>query len=192
LFCTACGFTGEGKMKKKKYWLVSELIVIGIFAAVIKIVSLAVAFAGGGMNPLTLLLKNAIFTILLVVLLHKVRKFGTLTLFTAVSAIVSLLLMGSGVTLLPAALVACLLAEGLIVLTGGYRNMFSLLLGVAAYDLLTKGLALGMSWLMMREQPELIITVAIMIGLGYFGSLIGLGGGFIFVKELRHAGIIHE
>jgi len=179
-------------MKKKKYWLVSELIVIGIFAAVIKIVSLAVAFAGGGMNPLTLLLKNAIFTILLVVLLHKVRKFGTLTLFTAVSAIVSLLLMGSGVTLLPAALVACLLAEGLIVLTGGYRNMFSLLLGVAAYDLLTKGLALGMSWLMMREQPELIITVAIMIGLGYFGSLIGLGGGFIFVKELRHAGIIHE
>lgn len=179
-------------MRKKKHWLVSELIVIGIFAAVIKIVSLAIAFAGGGMNPLTLMLKNAVYTILLVVLLHKVRKFGALTLFTAVSGLVSLLLMGSGITLLPAMLLACLVSEGLILLTGGYKSMFSLLLGVAAYDLLTKGLALGMSWLMMREQPELIITVTIMIAIGYAGSVLGLGGGVIFVKELRHAGIVHE
>ncbi len=179
-------------MKKKQHWQVSELIVIGIFAAVIKIVSLVVAFAGGGMNPLTLLLKNAIYTILLIVLLHKVRKFGALTLFTAISALVSLLLMGSGVTLLPAMLVACLISETLIVLTGGYGSMFSLLLGVATYDLLTKGLSLGMSWVVMREQPQLMITVSIMIAIGYVGSILGLGGGVIFVKELRHAGIVHE
>lgn len=178
--------------KKKQHWLVSELIVIGIFAAIVKIITLAVAFAGGGMNPLTLMLKNAIYTILLVVLLHKVRKFGALTLFTTVSALISLLLMGSGIILLPTMLVACLIAETLIVLTGGYGNMFSLLLGVGAYDLLSKGLALGLSWLVMREQPELIITATIMIVIGYAGSVLGLGGGVMFVKELRHAGIIHE
>lgn len=179
-------------MKTKQHWLVGELILMGIFAAVVKISSLFIAFAGGGMNPLTLMLKNAVYTILLVVLLHKVRKFGALTLFTAVSALVSLLLMGSGIALLPAMLAACLLAEGVIMLTGGYGNLFSLLLGVGMYDLLSKAMALGMSWVMMREQPQLIITAAVMIAIGWIGSLLGLGGGVMFVKELRHAGIIHE
>ncbi|MEF2146366.1 MAG: MptD family putative ECF transporter S component [Desulfovibrionaceae bacterium] len=175
-----------------KNWPVRDLIMIGIFAAIIKISSLVVAFAGGGMNPLTLLLKNAIHTTLLVVLLYKVRRFGTLTLFVCVSAVVGLLLMGGGITLLPAMIVAGLLAEAFIVLFGGYANTFALLFGVALFDLLTKSLSLGMSWLMMREQPALLVTVSLMVTVGYVGSLMGLGGGVMFVKELRHAGIVRR
>ena len=51
------------------YWNVRELVVIGIFAAVIKVSSILVALVGGGMNPLTLIMKNLLFTTLLVVLL---------------------------------------------------------------------------------------------------------------------------
>ncbi|MGE4292633.1 MAG: MptD family putative ECF transporter S component [Desulfovibrio sp.] len=177
---------------RRRYWQVHDLIVIGIFAAVIKIASLAVALMGGGMNPLTLLLKNAVFTSLLVVLLHKVPRFGTLTLFIAVSAVVSLLLMGSGAILLPASLLAGLASEAVILLVGGYGRTLPILLGVAVFDLTSKGMALGMSWLTMREQPALLVTVSIMVVMGYVGALMGLGGGVYFVKELRHAGIVRQ
>ncbi len=179
-------------MKNKIPWQVSDLVVVGVFTALIKAMSMLITFAGGGMNPLTLIIKNCVFTALLVVLLYKVRRFGVLMLFTLVSAIVSLLLMGSGITLLPAMLLAGLFAEGLVMLCGGYSKTPALLLGVASYDLLSKGLALGFSWLVMREQPELLLTVTIMIIIGYVGSILGLGGGVAFVRELRHAGIIHN
>ena len=90
---------------KRPYWRSQELVTIGIFAAAIKLSALLIALAGGGMNPVTLLLKNLVFTTLLIVLVSKVRKFGTLTLFTAVSMVVSVLLMGGSVALLPAAIV---------------------------------------------------------------------------------------
>lgn len=173
-------------------WQVSELITIGIFAAVIKVSSLAIALAGGGMNPVTLVLKNAVFTALLIVLLHKVRVFGTLTLFTLISAVVSLLLMGAGLTLLPAMLLAGLASETLVKVLGGYGRTAALMLGVAMFDLLSKALALGFSWLMMREQPALMLTSTVMVTVGYVGSLLGLWGGVAFVKELRHAGIVRK
>ncbi len=179
-------------MKKNISWQVSDLVVIGVFTALIKATALLITFAGGGMNPITLIVKNCVFTTLLVVLLYKVRRFGVLLLFTLVSAIVSLLLMGSGITLLPAMLLAGLFAEGLVFLCGGYTKTPALLLGVATYDILSKGLALGFSWLVMREQPELLLTVSVMILIGYVGSIIGLGGGVAFVRELRHAGIVHN
>ena len=62
-------------LPKKRYWQVRELIVIGIFAALIKVSTLLIAIAGGSMNPVTLVLKNIVATSLLVVLLYKVRKF---------------------------------------------------------------------------------------------------------------------
>ncbi len=173
-------------------WQVGDLVVVGVFTALIKASTMIVTFAGGGMNPLALLLKNCLFTTLLIVLLYKVSKFGVILLFTLVSAIVSLLLMGSGITLMPAILLAGLVAEGLVFLCGGYTKPLALLLGVAVYDLLSKGFALGLSWLVMREQPELLLTVSFMIAIGYVGSLVGLGGGMAFVRELRHAGIIHN
>lgn len=183
---------GRADLAAAPRWLVSELITIGIFAAVIKVSSLAIALAGGGMNPVTLILKNAVFTALLVVLLHKVRVFGTLTLFTLISAVVSLLLMGAGITLLPAMLLAGLLSEALVKVLGGYGRTAALMLGVAMFDLLSKALALGFSWLMMREQPALMITSTVMVTVGYLGSLLGLFGGVAFVKELRHAGIVRR
>ncbi len=178
--------------RKSRHWPVRELIVIGIFAAVVKVASLVIALIGGGMNPLTLLAKNAVFTSLLVVLLHKVPRLGTLTLFIGVSAIVSLLLMGSGAILLPVSLVAALLSELVILLAGGYRRTIGIMMGVAVYDLSSKGLSLGLSWLVMREQSALLITISIMVAIGYIGALIGLGSGHLFVKELRHAGIVHQ
>ena len=61
-------------------WTAQELVVLGVFAAAAKISSLLIALAGGGMNPVMLILKNLVFTTLLVVLLTKVPKSGTLLL----------------------------------------------------------------------------------------------------------------
>lgn len=177
---------------KRFHWPVRDLIVIGIFAAVVKIASLAIALVGGGMNPLTMLIKNAVFTSLMVVLLHKVPRPGTMVLFIGVSAMVSLLLLGSGAILLPVSLVAALLSEAVIALAGGYRRTTGILLGVAVFDFASKGATLGLSWLIMREQPGLLITISIVVAIGYVGALMGLGGGTLFVKELRHAGIVHQ
>ncbi len=179
-------------LKRKPHWPVRDLIVIGIFAAVVKIASLGIALIGGGMNPLTLLAKNAVFTSLLVVLLHKVPRFGTLTLFIGVSAIVSLLLMGNAAILLPVSLASALLSELIIMIAGGYSRTTGILLGVAVYDLASKGISLGLSWLIMREQPALLLTISAMVGFGYLGALAGLGSGHLFVKELRHAGIVRQ
>ena len=45
----------------------------------------------------------------------------------------------------------------------------------------------------MRENLQLVAAGAMMIVLGYLGSLIvGLPAGYKFVKELRHAGLIRE
>ena len=110
---------------KTAYWKSQELVMIGVFAAAIKLSSLLIALAGGGMNPVTLMLKNLVFTTLLIVLLAKVKKSGTLLLFTAVSMIVSVLLMGGSITLLPAALVGAIAAEIAILLTGGFKHTWT-------------------------------------------------------------------
>ncbi len=178
--------------RRARYFEVRELVTIGIFSAVIRVSSLLVALIGGGMNPLTLILKNLVFTSLLVVMLHKVRKFGALTLFIAVNTLVSMLLMGGSVVLLPAMLAAGLVAEGIILLLGGYGRTMALMLGVAAYDILFKVGSLGVSWLYAREQPQMLVMASIFIAVGYLGSLAGLFAGSRFVRELRHAGIVRD
>lgn len=176
----------------RPYWLVRELVTIGVFAALIKVSSILVALVGGGMNPLTLVLKNLIFTTLLVVLMFKVRKPGTLLLFNAVSILMSMLLMGGGFFLLPAMILAGLAAEGLILALGGYGRGWAVLAGVACYDLLFKISSLGISWIFVREQPELLWMSAVFVLIGYCGAIAGLPVGSRFVKELRHAGIVHR
>ncbi len=178
--------------KKEPYWKLQDLVTIGVFAAVTKVSSLLVALVGGGMNPLTMILKNLVFTTLVVVLLYKVRKFGTLLLFVLVSTIISMLLMGGNLFLLPPMLLAGLLAEGIIVVSGGYTKSLQLLIGVGLYDLLYKSSALALSWLYMREQPELLVMATIAVVIGYLGSIIGLFTGMLFVRELRHACIIRN
>jgi energy-coupling factor transport system substrate-specific component len=89
-------------------------------------------------------------------------------------------------------LLAGLCAEGLIVVLGGYGKRANLILGVALYDLLFKLASLGMSWIFVREQPQLLWMITIFVVIGYSGSLAGLFVGARFVKELRHAGIVRD
>ncbi|WP_319523077.1 MptD family putative ECF transporter S component [uncultured Desulfosarcina sp.] len=182
----------EGASIPRRYWEFRDLAVIGIFSALSKTASVMVALVGGGMNPLTLILKNMVFTTLLVVALFKVRKFGTLLLFTVVNTIFGALLMGGELVLLPPMLLAGLLAELVIASTGGYAKTLALMLGVAVYDLGYKAGALGLSWLFMREQPQLMWLMSVMVIIGYAGALAGLFVGARFVKELRHAGIVRH
>lgn len=177
---------------RARYWAVRELVTVGVFAALTKVSSLLVALMGGGMNPLTLVLKNLVFTVLALVLLFKLRKAGTLLLFTLVNVLVSMLLMGGGFFLLPSMLAAGLAAEGIILLLGGYRNEMALVAGIACYDILFKAGSFGVSWLFVREQPELLWFTGVVVAIGYVGALAGLPVGLRFLRELRHAGIVHE
>ena len=170
-------------------WTAQELVVLGVFAAAAKISSLLIALAGGGMNPVMLILKNLVFTTLLVVLLTKVPKSGTLLLFTAVTMLVSLLLLGGSVALIPAAFVGAAAGEA-GKLAGGFGRLRGVIAAVAAYDLVSKSFSLGVAYLFLRESPGLMQIVIPIVGVSYLGCLLGLWGGKNSVAELRHAGLI--
>lgn len=173
-----------------RHWTTQELVTIGVFASVIKASSLLVAFMGGGMNPVTLMAKNCLYTMLLLTLLHKVPKLGTLTLVTMVTAFVSILLMGQGILHTPGAFLACFVAELAIWALGGYGSTRNLVLGVLIYESCAKILGLVMSYLSLREQPAMLIPIMIFLSIGAMGSLLGLYLGTKFTRELRHASII--
>jgi energy-coupling factor transport system substrate-specific component len=179
-------------IRKKRYWQTRELIVIGTFAALIRISTLLIAIAGGGMNPVSLLLKNMVATSLLIVLAHKVRKFGVLTLYVLINSVFSILLMSNHLMILPGMLIAGLMCDSVIMIAGGYRRGWALVLGVGLFDLSSRAISLGYSYLMVREEPRLLIMSALVVAIGYIGCLSGLVSGLFFVKELRHAGIIRE
>ena len=175
-----------------RYWSAHELVVIGVFAAAAKVSTLLVALAGGGMNPVSLLLKNLIYTTLLVVMLYRVRKAGTLLLFSLVSMLVSALLLGASITLLPAILMGALMAEAFVALGGGYSRAWGPVLAVGVYDIVSRASSLGISWLFMRENPSLLMAAVPVVILGYLGAAAGLVTGYNAVKELRHAGIVRQ
>lgn len=179
-------------LPRRQAWPVRDLVLLGIFAAAAKVSTLLVALLGGGMNPVTLLAKNCLFTILLLVLLCKLRKPGALGLFIAVNMLISLFFMGGTLTLLVPMLVGAGLGESAMLLAGGARRPWSPFLGAAVYDLTSKILSLGMSWLMMRENPAMLYMAVPIVALGYLGSLFGLWAGGRAVKELRHAGFVSE
>ena len=180
-------------MKRDFYWRTEDLVVVGLFAALSKAVSLAIALVGGGMNPFTLFLKNGVATALLVVLVARVGRFGVLTLQVLVTGMVSLLMFGGMATLFIPNLIAAFLCDCVIALLGGYRSIIAVLLGVAAFDFLGRAMSLGYSFLMSRENMGLVMMAAATVTLGYLGCLlVGLPFGAKFVKELRHAGIIRE
>ncbi len=181
-------------MTRQFYWDTESLVTVGLFTALAKVVSLMVALLGGGMNPLTLFLKNGIATALLAVLVARVRKFGVLALYVLVGQVISFLIAGGGMSLLlPGFLVAALVSDALIAMFGGYRRIGAVLAGVAVYDFLGRALSLGYSFLHARENLAMVAVAGVFIVLGYLGCLlIGLPCGAKFVKELRHAGIIRE
>lgn len=184
----------EGARGGGFYWDTESLIVVGLFTALGKAASLLVALLGGGMNPVTLLLKNGIATALLVVMLARVRRFGTLALYTLVAQVISFLMTGGiMVGTLPFYLLGALAADALIACCGGYRRIGAVLLGVAVYDALGRMLSIALSFLMARENVGMVGVGAAIVTFGYLGCLlIGLPCGAKFVKELRHAGIIRE
>ncbi len=178
----------------RHYWDTESLVVVGLFTALSKVVSLMIALLGGGMNPLTLFLKNGVATALLVVLVARVGKFGVLALYVLVGQVVSFLIAGGGMSmLLPGFLIAALLSDGLVSLCGGYRRIGAVLAGVALYDLLGRAISMGYSLLHAREIMAMVAVAGVFIAIGYLGCVfIGLPCGAKFVKELRHAGIIRE
>jgi len=170
-------------------WPVRELVMIGVFSAAVKVSTLAVALIGGGMNPVTLLAKNCIFTTLLIILLFKVRKPGTLLLFSAINFLISLLLLGGNITLLVPLVFGACLAELTTRLTGGISRPWGPFVSVGMFDFLSKVLSLGISWLFSRENPAMLYMVVPFVAIGYLGSVIGLFTGYTSVRELRRAGL---
>ena len=173
-------------------WSAHDLVVLGVFSAAAKLSTLVVALAGGGINPVTLLLMNLIFTTMLVVMLYKVRTPGTLVLFVLVNMLISMLLLGGSITLLPSMLGGALLGEAAAFAAGGLLRPWGPVLAVGVYDLSSKIFSLGMSWLALRESPAMLVPVAIIVALGYVGSFMGLFSGVRAVRELRHAGIVRN
>lgn len=183
----------EGRSWLRRFgdrWGARDLVVIGVFAATAKLSTVLIAMVGGGMNPVSLLLKNVVFTTLLVIMLYKVRQPGTLSLFVIVSALVNFLLLGGNVTLIPPMLVAALVSEAVMKFVKSLGWKGAVFWGVGCFDFLSKGLSLAESYLMMRESPALMAVVLPIVLIGYAGSLIGLYTGYRSMKELRHAGIV--
>lgn len=183
----------EGRSWLRRFgdrWGARDLVVIGVFAATAKLSTVLIAMVGGGMNPVSLLLKNVVFTTLLVIMLYKVRQPGTLSLFVIVSALVNFLLLGGNVTLIPPMLVAALVSEAVMKFVKSLGWKGAVFWGVGCFDFLSKGLSLAVSYLMMRESPALMAVVFPIVLIGYAGSLIGLYTGYRSMKELRHAGIV--
>ena len=183
----------EGRSWLRRFgdrWGARDLVVIGVFAATAKLSTVLIAMVGGGMNPVSLLLKNVVFTTLLVIMLYKVRQPGTLSLFVIVSALVNFLLLGGNVTLIPPMLVAALVSEAVMKFVKSLGWKGAVFWGVGCFDFLSKGLSLAVSYLMMRESPALVAVVLPIVLIGYAGSLIGLYTGYRSMKELRHAGIV--
>lgn len=178
--------------KLKHHWSIQELVTIGVFAAAAKVITMVVALAGGGMNPVTLLIKNLIFTTFFIVMLYKVRKSGTIMLFTFVSLIVSLLLMGAEASTSLGMFMASFIGEFFILLFGGMKNKYAPIIGVAAFDLSYRVLSMFLAYMVMRETPEIIYAVIPIIAIGYLGAVIGLYTGIKAVKELRYAGIVRS
>jgi len=177
---------------KKNYWETRDLVVIGSFTAMIKIVSFLISITGGGMNPLSMIAKNLVQTTLLIILIFSVKKFGTLTLYVLISGVISMITMGRGMMTLPGLLVGGFLADLIIRIFGGFKSNFAVLAGVAVFDLLSRFVSLSIGFLMVRENKAMLLFAAIAVTLGYLGCLIGLFVGKSFAKELRHAGVIHE
>jgi energy-coupling factor transport system substrate-specific component len=170
-----------------------ELVTIGLFSAAAKASSLMLALAGGGMNPVTLILKSAVHSALLVVLLAKVPKTGTLTLANLVGMLLSFLLMGQHIISLPAVLLGTILVEAAVRLAGGLSKRPRLAVPMlAASELLVRAANVLVSYLTVREQPGLIVMVIAVSAASYVGILLGLAGGVRMAGELRHAGLIQD
>jgi energy-coupling factor transport system substrate-specific component len=183
----------EQPLMKKNKLTAGDLVTIGIFATMMKASSLLIALIGGGMNPIALILKNAVYMIILIAALYKVRKPGTLLLMMLISLLVSILIMGSGVTQLPFLLAATLLGEAIIFICGRYKNLGGIIFGALITELALKASSVLLAYLNIRNTPEMagmIVIMLVIVGVGLIGTFIGAIISIPFIRELRHAGIV--
>jgi energy-coupling factor transport system substrate-specific component len=175
----------------KGWFDTSDLVTIGLFAAGAKASSLFLALVGGGMNPVTIILKSAVYSALLVVLLSKVPKTGALTLANLVGALLAFFFLGQAMLAIPALILGTLLVELFIKALGGLEKRPGLaMMAVALSELLIRAINLGISYVQVRERPQLLVMVAVIVAFSYIGILLGLYGGYRMAKELRHAGLL--
>jgi energy-coupling factor transport system substrate-specific component len=150
-----------------------------------------IALIGGGMNPVTMILRSAVHSALLVVLLAKVPRTGALTLANAVGGFLAFFLMGQAMLTLPAVLVGALSIELIVFSLGGLEKHPALgIFAVALSELIIRFINVGLSYLTLREQPAMVIMVVVISSFSYLGILLGLIGGASMTKELKHAGLI--
>lgn len=176
------------------YWSTEHLVIIGIFTAMIKVTTLIISLMGGGMNPVSLFIKNGMATALLVILAVRISRPGVFLLYCLVSQIVGLMLSGGTMFfLLPGMLISAIFADSYLFLIRKRMTVWSILPAIFIFDLVGKFLSLAISGLMLRENPAMFYTGAFFISLGYLGCLcIGLPLGVKLVKELQHAGIVRS
>ncbi|MDR2443584.1 MAG: hypothetical protein LBE31_08705 [Deltaproteobacteria bacterium] len=168
-----------------------ELVTIGLFAAGSRAASLTVALVGGGMNPVTMIIRSAVHSALLLVLLAKVPRTGALTMATLVGGLLSFFLLGQAMMTLPMVIIVTALTEVFIKVLGGLERRPNLgILAIIISELLTRVINIALGLVTFREQPGLIIMVAFISAFSYLGIILGLFGGKKMIKELRHAGLI--
>ena len=183
---------GQGPiaLKKKRYFNPYELVTLGVFAATSKLVTLVIALAGGGPNPISLILKNLVFTTLLIVMLYKLRKFGTLTLYMLVANLVSFLLLGGGFTSIIVSVLSAVFTEIMVSMCGGVKRSYAPFLAVFIFDILSRLASLGASYVFLRETPAMMVMVVVIMAVGYIGAFLGIFTGIWASKELTKASII--
>jgi energy-coupling factor transport system substrate-specific component len=145
------------------------------------------------MNPLAMVLRSAVYSALLVILLTKVPKCGALLLTTVVGSLISFFLLGQAMISLPAALLGAALAELAALALGGIgqrRWLSALMVGIS--ELTSRALNMGLAYLAIREQPALLIMIGTISVCGALGAVIGLAGGVRLAGELRRAGLIQN
>jgi energy-coupling factor transport system substrate-specific component len=170
-----------------------ELVVIGLFAAGSRASSLILALIGGGMNPVTMILRSAVHSALLVTLLTKVPKTGVLTLANLVGALLAFLLMGQSMMTAPALFIGVVGVEIAMKASGGLEKRPGLAIpAIAVSELISRLINVGVAYLMLREDPSLSFMVAVISGFSYLGVLLGLFVGIKMTRELRHAGLIQN
>jgi energy-coupling factor transport system substrate-specific component len=181
----------KGFLDGKGVFETHELVAIGLFAAGSRAATLMIALVGGGMNPVTMILRSAVHSAILVILLSKVPRTGSLTLFNVLGALLAFFLLGQGMLTIPAMIVGTLTVELAFRLAGGLeRHPGYIVPMVAASELLIRFANLGVSWLAVREQPGLLIFAGVISAFSYLGILIGLPFGWRMTGELRRAGLI--
>jgi hypothetical protein len=178
-----------GLTKDEGSWRLGDLAVIGVLAALARVLGLFSVFALGGMNPLSLTVRAALTTLLWIVLKRKVRRFGTLVLATLTGSMVSFLVMAQGLATLPLTLAAAFLAELLIDGPGRGRN-WAVIAGTAWLGVLDKVASLGVLWLTLRERPAMLWPLFFMIAVSALGDALACLFAPRFLRELEHAGFI--